>query len=295
MNSRAILLQKLQNYCNRADKSQNKVAKEIGISPATLSAILNHKHELISDEMWRIVAGFFPADTGWNLVSTNNLEEIVATCQDAQQNSRMMAVAQPTGYGKTTALRYYKAESGAVNVFMVTADVLMSQRELLNDILQSMGKHCEGTNSTRMKAICNYFMELDKPLLIIDDAGKLKGNAFSIIQMLFDKCEGRIGIVLSGTEALRNDLERKMRKGRNGFPEFFRRIGYWLRLQSPDSNSIADICTANGVQDIECIKYLAKKVSNYGTLREYIRNAAIYSQEHNQPISLEMLQKLNVS
>ena len=46
----------LRSYVSKYP-SQNKAAASLnGISPATLSAILNGKHEVIGDEMWRNIA-----------------------------------------------------------------------------------------------------------------------------------------------------------------------------------------------------------------------------------------------
>ena len=84
--------------------SQNKAAASLkGVSAATVSAILNGNHDLISEEMWRNVANqtsraISPRD--WAIIGTRVFNEVQAALADAQENGMFRWIVGRAGRGK---------------------------------------------------------------------------------------------------------------------------------------------------------------------------------------------------
>ncbi len=84
-----------------------------GVSPATISQVLNNNWDLISEEMWRTIAsqiGYDPREwvVVYRCLATNACTEFL---QDAQDNSLVFAVTGDAGCGKSEAIKSYAASS----------------------------------------------------------------------------------------------------------------------------------------------------------------------------------------
>ena len=59
-----------------------------GVSPATISQVLNNNWDLISEEMWRTIASQIGYDPrAWVVVETRGYKRMYGLLQDAQDNS----------------------------------------------------------------------------------------------------------------------------------------------------------------------------------------------------------------
>src|SRR3989337_3514150 len=85
---RTALLDALKNA-----KSQNDLARRIGISASTLINIKEGKWDKISEEMFYRLETYFRNDTKWGFYNTHNHEAITNMCMDAQSNHRFTAIA----------------------------------------------------------------------------------------------------------------------------------------------------------------------------------------------------------
>ena len=296
MSKQTKIVEKLNEYMLNKHLSQVDMAKHISIasgkniSHATISNMRNGKHEMISDEMWNTVALFLKIDN-WAIVKTNNYATIINICDDAQANARMLAISAGSGFGKTTALRTY-ADSHP-NVFYVLGNVLMQSKTSFLSAIQSSLGIAEGANAALMlAAIVRKLAQLENPLVIIDDAGKLNESNLRIIQLLYDQTEGACGIVLSGTTYLKNFLDKSKARGKMGMDELHRRIEDWEALNRPTDREIRAIATSNGITEVDTIKYICRASTNYGTVRAIIRNAMRLKMKNN--LTLETLTKMPV-
>ena len=80
---------KLAEFCE-IKGGQNKAANSMrGVSPATISQVLNNNWDLISEEMWRTIASQIGYDPrAWVVVETRGYKRMYGLLQDAQ--SRVM-------------------------------------------------------------------------------------------------------------------------------------------------------------------------------------------------------------
>ena len=272
--------------------SQNQVARKMGIAPATLSNMLNGKWNLISEDMLRKVKSYYRLDDTWQIRRTQNLNAIVELCRDAQENHRMLGIAGYTGAGKTTALRHYAGNN--MNVFYTHAHFHFQKKDLLRSIQQCMGLNEGGSVNDHIQAIVQKLNTVNNPLLIIDDAGKLNDANFRIIQVIYDATEFNAGIILGGTEYLKEYIDKMASKNKMGFRELRRRIAYWQPLFSPSPDVVARICQDFGIEDKNAIEFVISRGVDYGTIRNIITNARRKAEQGEGKINRELLASLNI-
>lgn len=273
--------------------SQNKLAqaikvKEGNFSPAMLSQMINGNHELISEEMWMRAANFLGLTrNAWPTVDTANRQAIMKLCDDAILYQQLVAVSAPTGLGKSATLQEF-AKRNPKDVVYVHFMPLMSRLECLEHIATAIGLNTKGTPAKLMLAIAQRIKT--KKLLILDDVDKVITEFSASLQGIYDQCEGQVGIVIAGTQVLKNQIERKAAQLKRNFPELYRRISYWQPLYKPSADAVTGMAKANGITDEKAIDFLIGKADNYGTIRNYITAA----KKTNKPINRALLANLNI-
>jgi hypothetical protein len=119
---------------------------------------------------------------------------------------------------------------------------------------------------------------LNNPLVILDEADKLKDHVIQLYKTLYNKTEGACGFVLCGTPNLRLSIEKKAKKDKQGYKEILSRLGsVFISLKEVSAKDIRAICNANGIAQDETIKEIidngAGKDIRY--IRRLIENARI--------------------
>lgn len=272
--------------------SQNRFAKLLDISSAQLSNILTDNWDKISDSMWNSVRSKLGGDSkqGWLILTTQNFASIKAVCNDAKRNQRMLGIIGPTGLGKTKALQSY-AQSNP-NTGYIMCDFLMTQKSLMIAVAKAFGLDSNGTKQVLMNRVCERMNKMDRPILILDDLGKVNDRIYRIIQLFYDRTEGHAGIVVAGVPFTKNYIDKAAMKDKMGFRELQSRIEYWQELDTPLPSEIKAIASNYGITDFDCIRFLVRKAKNFRTLRAIIMNA-IRAAEGDE-ITLSILEAINI-
>lgn len=283
------IIQTLKEHLANTQLSQNTLAKQIGISAATLSQILNDKIELVSEEMWNKIAAFLRMDD-WKLFATPNFQAIMAACDDARERSRFLAISGYTGSGKTTALRRYAGKVN--NTFYMLADSAMGKKDFLRAILKALGMDYLGSIYDMLDAICSRLTDLSNPVLMIDDFGKLNDTNMRLAQIIYDRTERRAGLIIAGTPHMQKYLNKMADKDKMGFQELRSRIAYWLMMKLTDQKTVAEICNYHGITDRDVVNYLYKCCKEYRSLREAITNAKRAKEQQGGQVNLDLVMDL---
>lgn len=268
------LIEQVQQFLQRKQMSQTDLATKLGYSPAVISQVLKGEYKGDEAQVMRKLAheiGY--SESKWEILKTSNYESLMYLCNDAQEDGTMMLAYGNTGCGKTTALKAYHAMTP--NTYYILANVLMKPKDLLLAIARSIGVEVAGSLSDILDAIVDRIAALKYPLLIIDDAGKLDQHpkVFGIIQLLYDRLNGRCGIVIAGTNRLAKYISAMADKDVMGFRELKRRITYWLPLRAEVGKKfIIAVCNRYGITLPAAIAYITSNCSNYGDVHEMIKN-----------------------
>lgn len=275
-----------------SSESQNEAARQLGLSAAHLINFREGNWDKISDKLFRQIAAKAKIDQSWSIAPTTNFIIATSLLNEAKRLSRMFGLVGFTGSGKSHALQLFCRKTPAS--YYALAHTEMNKRQFLYAIARATGVRLDNigmTNGDMLDAICEKLNGDDKPLLVLDDAGKLPDPILRIVQIIYDRTERRCGIVLAGTEYMQESIEKKARRNKLGFRELKRRVAWWEQMGNLSRKDVASICETNGVTDEGAIGFLSKNVSDFGTLRNLIESAKDRADggEITRPLLAEMI------
>jgi DNA transposition AAA+ family ATPase len=237
--------------------SQSKLATRCDVSDATISNIRSGKWNNIRNEMWLKVSnaiGFRATSEGWVIAPTTNFKMIHQTLSDAQMSSMFMAISHKAGSGKTATIMSFRDNDTTGNVFVLQAEE-WARREFLYNLCRSLGiQEGNGYETVNMMSakVIRFFVErqTNKPLLVIDEADKLKPSALRWLINFYNKLEDRVGCVIAGTDNLEKEIKRGVKYNAKGYDELDSRFGRsFIKLIGATFTDVKAICTANGITD----------------------------------------------
>lgn len=234
------------------------VAKKCGISNAALSTVLSGKYGANEMQMLgKIAEALDYKETNWNIVTNiANYRRIVSAFNDARDESMWFAISNKAGSGKTGTLQdiYQTDTSGAV-VYLQAEE--WSARQFILELVKSTVGAAELKGEYKsipklIALIAKYFntMTFLRPVLLIDEADKLRPAALRTLISLYNKTEDRMGLMMSGTENLEKEIENGVKLRKKGYDEISSRIGRtYIHLKGATKSEVSAICTANGISD----------------------------------------------
>ena len=248
--------------------SGNKASALIGISSANVSNIMNDKWESISDSIWKKVAVFAGLSSEWQPAKTANLVKIYGICNDAQVNHVALAFSFAPGSGKSFSLKHYA--NNRPNVAYIECDEYWTKKVFLKKIAQAFGITAEGSIYEIVEIIIDAITRLNDPLLIIDEADKLKDPALNIFKTLFNRTPDRCGFVLAGAPYFKIRINKGVDKNKQAYCEIYSRLGgEFIPLTPVSANDVTAVCRANGINDNDDINRIIR--DSNGDLRQVAR------------------------
>ena len=264
--------------------SQSKVAEKCGISGTALSQWMNGKYGANSAELEKRIASTLGyQEDGWQVVTTiQNYRKIEFVYRSCKQQALWMAISNKAGSGKTQTLEHLFNQDLTGSVVFIQAEEWNSRQFLVELAERTCGVPKRGYTDipTLLKMIAEYFngMAGDHPVLIIDEADKLKPAAFRKLIPLYNRTEHRLGCVLAGTENLHKEIARGVRNNTKGYDEIDSRLGRsYIELPGATEQDVKEICTANGLDDatadriwneVDKIKRYVKVTNKRGETKE---------------------------
>lgn len=240
--------------------SQNRAAKELGVSAAQLMNIRKGEWQHISDRLMFRLANRLNVTPQWQTAITKNYTRIMNICTHAQANGVSRAVSFAPGTGKSHTLRAYA--SANANSYYLECEEYWTKKEFLRQAMRVLG--IDGATMSiaeRVDAIIDELNKLNKPLFIIDEADKLKDSVLNLYKTLYNKTTA--GFVLVGTPYFKERVMKGVQKAKMGFQEIYSRVGgEFLPLYKIDQETVSAICEANGITNQEEINQVAEATNN---------------------------------
>lgn len=202
------------------------------------------------------------------IVATSNFNTIKEICQEAQNNAKMISIVGYPGAGKTTALEYYSSQNELC--YYLRVEPSMSAKNFYNRILNVMGVEGKDIGTTLHDMIndisyrLNYNM--NRKLIIIDEAGKFKSKLLEYLHELRDKTQNTTGIILAGPDYFHDNMLKWKNKGIIGVPELYRRINHWEYLSEPKISEARAICKIVGLEDDNVMREIFKSSENFAEI-----------------------------
>lgn len=246
--------------------SARRVANACSVSEATISNVRTGKFELITDQMWHTLAGALNyRATGWQIVPTINYRMMWQLCEDAKTESMFLAISAKAGSGKTASLRTYADQHANAAVFYIQCRE-WNRRDFLLNLCRTLGINTSSKGYLKMDTlgtmIVEYFMSrrLDRPILLIDEADKLRAPALRYLIPLYNACEDVLGCIIAGTDNLEKEIKRGVRYNLKGYDELDSRFGrQFIHLIGASKSDVKNICMANGITEIDAIASIFKE------------------------------------
>jgi hypothetical protein len=246
----ALLIEEEKNRLG----SYNKVAVKCGVSDASISLVVNGKHDQVRSGVWeKIAAGLQWRPDGWQLVEITNTRLLHRVYEDARTASLFMAVSHRAGSGKTASSKAYVSAQKS-GVYLLQARE-WGRREFLLNLCRTLGidpgRGYIHTDEMVM-SIVSFFKARARfrPLLIIDEADKLRPAALRAIITFYNELEEQLGMVVMGTDNLEKEIKRGVKFQMKGFDEIDSRFGRnFIHLVGATLSDVTAICEANGLTE----------------------------------------------
>lgn len=206
------------------------------------------KHNNVSDDTLTRIANQTGCNPdNWTLTESANFRAATYVMSDAQLYKNVTWLVGDAGCGKTTsAVEYRRAHK---NVFYILCSEDMKRSDFVREIARRVGSPVDGTNLRDMlEHALGTISLLDNPLLIFDEGDKLTDCVLNYFISIYNRLEGRAGIVFMSTDYMKRRIENGLRYNKKGYKEINSRIGRrFFDLDLTSRNDICSICRANGM------------------------------------------------
>jgi hypothetical protein len=262
------------------------VARKCEINVGALSTIMAGKYGANESLMLQKIAKKLDyRESNWEVVrGINNYKTIERVWNDAKNESMWFAISNKAGSGKTETMQDLYNRDNTGTVIFIQAEEWSGRQFLLKLIEKTLGTSEGGlaynttgkgykTLTQLIDIVANYFndMSLERPVLLIDEADKLKAPALRTLIPLFNRTEDRLGVILSGTENLEKEIKNNVRLNKKGYDELESRFGRtYIHLKGASEKDVTEICKVNGITVPEVITQIwieLEKVSKLTTFK----------------------------
>lgn len=239
----------LMAYCENFP-SRNRASESLqGVSAAVVSQILNTKYESISDDMFsRIAAQIGFSFEHWTICESENFRLATYVLADAQMYKNVTWMVGDAGCGKTTAAIEFRRTHR--NVFYILCSEDMKRSDFVREIAKQVGAPTDSTSNLRdmLDYALGMIGFLQNPLLIFDEGDKLTDCVLNYFISIYNRLEGRAGIVFMSTDYIKRRVDNGLRYNKKGYKEINSRIGRkFFDLNTTSRNDVYAICQANGL------------------------------------------------
>ena len=239
----------LMAYCENFP-SRNRASESLqGVSAAVVSQILNTKYESISDDMFsRIAAQIGFSFEHWTICESENFRLATYVLAHAQMYKNLTWRVGDAGCGNTTpAIEFRRTHR---NVFYILCSEDMKRSDFVREIAKQVGAPTDSTSNLRdmLDYALGMIGFLQNPLLIFDEGDKLTDCVLNYFISIYNRLEGRAGIVFMSTDYIKRRVDNGLRYNKKGYKEINSRIGRKSSDLNPTSpNDVYAICQAKGL------------------------------------------------
>ncbi len=252
----------LVRYANKFD-TQTRASESLeGISSSTISQVKNNNWELLSDRLWHHIAkqvGFFSGE--WQAADTSSYLLLRILFSDAQHYGMTYGIAIGKGLGKTfTAVRYAHEHA---NTYYIEGNEQLNRKSFMTALMTAAGMNYRDGVPEMMQYFTDNIEQKEEPLLIVDDAHKLKDRVLHLLVLLSNSLAGKAGIIMMGADSLRGRIIDGVRTKKPGYDEIYKSIGRrFITLSSPGPKDIELVCHANGLYHEDIVTTIKEDCQN---------------------------------
>lgn len=258
--------------------SDSDYSKTMGIKPAIYSRIKKGEIEkVLSDTVWINIGRELDVQlhhNNWKVARTSVYTQIENSLNFCKEYSQSMILADDCGIGKTFCTRHIIRKMK--DAFYVDCSQAKTKQQFVRLLAKTLGVDNKGLYR-EVKANLKYFVNLlDKPVIVLDEAGDLDYNAFLELKELWNATTGNCGWYMIGADGLREKINRGINHKKVGYAEIFSRFsdGYITLVPAGTAdkkhfytNLIGAVAKANATDSKKVNAYVNQCLSKEATLR----------------------------
>ena len=273
---RQAILDKRENYGG----SDADFSKSLGINNAIYSRLKKGETErIMSDTVWITLGRELQVkvfEDNWKVARTAVYSEIEDNLSFCKELSRSMVLVDDCGIGKTFCTKHIIKKMK--NTFYVDCSQAKSKQLFIRLLAKTVGIDNQGKYNDVLANLKYYITTLEKPLIILDEAGDLDYSAFVELKGIWNGTDGVCGWYMMGADGLRSKISKGMNAKKVGFAEIFSRFSdEFIKLvpngkadrQAYYSDLIGAVAMAN-IKDKSKIKALINKCLDKETTLRYL-------------------------
>lgn len=221
----AALMNARKNY----EGSDTAFASIHGINPSVFSQLKQGKptEDLITDDSLVGIAMTLNVSLigapEWKIAETTAFMAYTELLRACQSEGRSRIICDKSDRGKTTAAKHYMLNNK--NAFYICCSEHKTLKRLVYAMCRAMGLKIDGTQYDRIQRIKRFLLWVESPIVMLDEFGDLKYDAFLEMKAFWNASEDRCAWVVIGAQALKKKLESGKANDKVGFEEFMRRFG----------------------------------------------------------------------
>lgn len=242
-----------ENWMN----SDAAFAKSLGINNSVYSRIKSGKDldGLLADSKWLHIGRILDVkvfDKKWITARTEVFNKIENDLKNCQENSTALILVDECGIGKTYCAK--QIVKTLKNAFYIDCSQAKTKQQFIRTLARAVGVDSTGRYIDVKKDLKYTISYLERPLIILDEAGDLEYNAFLELKELWNATEGTCGWYMIGADGLRAKIQRGINHKKVGYREIFDRFNNKFMKAVPSGTApkeefyavmIADVLTAN--------------------------------------------------
>ncbi len=228
----AAIAQARENY-----PSDAKHAASLGINAGVYSAIRNGQTDrVLSDANWITIARklgvSLRGEIEWKAAKTETFKYITTQLEAIQERGLSTILCDLPNIGKTFTARYYVGTHA--NAVYIDCSQVKTKLKLVRRIAAEFGVDSKGRYADVYDDLVYYLRSIDRPLVILDEAGDLQYEAFLELKALWNATERCCAWYMMGADGLKEKIKRSIECRKVGYTEMLSRYGDRYCKVTPD-------------------------------------------------------------
>ena len=219
--------------------SDAKHAASLGISASVYNMLKKGQTEkALSEANWIGIARRLNVslrdEIAWKGARTETFKYITSQLEACQERSLSVILCDLPNIGKTYTARWYVQEHR--NAVYIDCSQVKTKRAMVRKIAKEFGVDVTGKYQDAYEDLVYYLRSMDRPLVILDEAGDLQYEAFLELKALWNATEMCCGWYMMGADGLRAKITRNVEGQKVGYAELFSRYGGKYSRVTPDES-----------------------------------------------------------
>ena len=225
----------------RADRenyeSDKRHATVLGITPSVYNTLKKGDTDRkLSDGNWiriaRKLGVALRSEMEWKPARTATFMYVTAALGLAQEGSLSSILCGIPNIGKTYTARYYAKTHK--HVAYVDCSQVKTKTQMVKAIAREFGVSTDGMYASVYEDLTYYLRSIERPLVILDEAGDLKHEAMLELKALWNATERHCAWYMMGADGLQERIRRSIEMKMVGYTELLSRFGGRYCKATPD-------------------------------------------------------------